>query len=128
MCITLYFDPRTLALWCALNNYHFRCSPQLLVRPCQRGFIYTEHKPFGRPCLDVTHSFISSDAMRSHLSPLFASLEKGYLCIFQQTCNLSISSGLFCFVSKVATKQTFFLSVLVLAYNFNFDTCLKIFF
>ncbi len=44
----------------------------------QRGFIYTEHTYFGRPCLGVTHSFVSSDAMRSHLSPFFASLEKGY--------------------------------------------------
>ncbi len=53
------------------------------VRLHQRGFIYTDHKPFGRPCLGVTHSFISSDAMRSHLSPMFASLKKGYLCILQ---------------------------------------------
>jgi hypothetical protein len=59
----------------------------------QRGFIYTEHNPFCRPCLGVTHSFISSDAMRSHLSPLFASLEKGDLCIFhlgfQHTCKFN---------------------------------------
>ncbi len=47
----------------------------------QRGFIYTEHKPFGHPAYRC--SFISSDTLRSHLSPLFASLEKGYLCIFQ---------------------------------------------
>jgi hypothetical protein len=42
----------------------------------KRGFIYAEQKLIGRPCLGVTHS----DATRSHLSPLFTSLEKGYLC------------------------------------------------
>jgi hypothetical protein len=66
-----------------LNATRLPLGLRLLYKGCaERGFIYSEHKPFDRPCLGVTHSFISFDAMRSHLPPLFASLEKGYLCIF----------------------------------------------
>jgi hypothetical protein len=49
----------------------------------QRGFIYIEHKPFGRPCLGVTHSFMSSEvfclSVKSNLLP--TSLHQVYVSI-----------------------------------------------
>ncbi len=61
-----------------LGQYHRK------VGWAKRIYIYrpTDHKPFGCPCLGVTHSFVSSDAMKNHLSPLFSSLEFMYIPLY----------------------------------------------